>query len=157
MAWGDAWGSGPRESHKELAKAFWEGRTKWKSRDRSIGVSANSYSFVFYYYRTAIARRVKQEAIPSMVADALNDQSWGCRALEFTSGRADAATARHLQALGVDAKFQTRKRPFLMNGVAVKSGEWYTLEELAAMPKWVEPKKQPRPERFVNLSMPLFT
>jgi hypothetical protein len=165
VSWGDNWGGGPCNNARTLAKAFYEGR------ERTFGQSFVSFeqtilmdaplAVVYHYKHSAIARFTPECLAPGLVAHRLETgRSFTRRPLQFCIRYPSKGLARHLMALGVEAEWQYGGRPFLVFGAEVPGyGDWWTIEELKALPKWVEPPptpKQQRRDRFVNLTLPLF-
>lgn len=154
MAWGDNWGNQPGQNALALAAAFQDGRVVGTSKNN---VEISRDGVVWYTCNgQAIARRILDEHLPKWTARALEGEG-AYERLAFRAGSADKATARHLKALGVEAEWLSGGRPFLMNGVDVSDSGWYTLEQLASMPKWEE-LFEPRPSRIYvpNPTLPLF-
>jgi hypothetical protein len=159
MSWGDAWGRTPGRMHERMAKAFFEGRPLVGNKNTYVSKGPYVMSYVVQ------CRTIAMFTPPSLHAEGMarklvdgqtvySDRF--CLTMTFgVPAGADKAVMRHLKALGVDAEFQYGKRPFLVFG-AVPGPGWLTIEEAKALPKWVEPAKPPKPERFVNLTMPLF-
>lgn len=149
MAWGGNHGG---KGAREVAAAFYKGRRLTRGNCRTDGRT-------YWLFDKAIARRVPPEDVPMAVAEALTGEHTA-RLLEFSwAGHATKTTEAHLDALGVRAwkgsESRRHPRPPEINGKPVDSRTWYTLEELADMPVYVEPPRR-KLTRFVNLTAPLF-
>lgn len=158
MSWPDVWGSSPCRNARELAEAFREGRTLRRSGCHVDAHPHFPYCWAYYYKDRIIAYHTPERMIPDVVAQRLLGRSVTVYPFRFAPTFADRAEARHLQALGVDAEWQWGGRPFLCFGADIGKEGWITIEQAKALPKWVEPPKparRPRPEQFVNLTMPL--
>jgi hypothetical protein len=159
MSWGDSWGSSPSRMHERMAKAFFEGRPL--VGNKNTYVSKGPYRMMYVVQGYTVARYTPPSLRAEVMTRKLVDGKYVnpdhfCLAMELgVPANADKAVMRHLKALGVDAEFQYGGRPFLVFGAVLGPG-WYTIDEAKALPKWVEPVKPPKPERFVNLTMPLF-
>ena len=161
MSWGDCWGDTPCRNALVLAKAFYEGR------ERSFGKSRVAFNgdhdLCYHYEGSVIAWYTPDSGVARRVAQRLTTGALVAEErtpLEFRSSYQDRGEARHLIALGIDAKWQYGGQPFLIEGADadLRDHDWATKEEWQARPKWVEVQKPviSRPERFVNLTMPLF-
>lgn len=155
MAWGDAWGSGPCRNAKELAEAFYEGRClKFGKSHVKLDFNHGMECAVYTYNDAVIARRVvhPEELVTWLLMHSERPQ---VRALEFRPWHFDKGEARHLQALGVDAKWCSNKLTTYFGGYYAGPFNWVTLDDLKALPKWIGPAKKPR-HQFVNTTLPLF-
>lgn len=164
MAWGDSWGHSAWSYHEKFAKAFFEGRERG-SVSKGTYVCRGPWKACFMEYRygrNSLARYTP----PSMMAEAVARKLKGEEVeiypmMEFCCNHRDKAEARHLQGLGVEARWQWGGHPFLAFGVDISDGQWRTIEECKAAPKWIKPVKPVKPlrpdRRFVNLTLPLFT
>lgn len=144
----------------QAAKAFYEDRSFKRS---SVTVKEDAL-FISYVYgvSTLIACRIKTSAIPGLIAKRLAGEGGNFEIQpEFRFDEPNPAIARHLRALGVDAKVLTLwsggriKKVCLIEGRHVPCSRWLTLEEIRRFPKYEPPLHQSRPE-FVNLTLPLF-
>lgn len=167
MPWGDVWGSRPGKTVQRIADAFADGRELGSHKGMSYTERLANGLLVYNYRSRPIAMKADEQTIAQWVTDAL--EGWTGYAEvnaqyrdmkpRYRCAISDKAEMRHLKALGVEAEWQYGKRPFLICGVDAMNGVWRTLEEWAALPKWVEPApepKRPAPERFVNRTLPLF-
>ena len=141
---GFGYGHGTPQTAKDVAAAFFAGRERTRSNCRTDG---KSYELV----DTVIARRLDPDEVPTHLALALLGKTYQ-RPLEFSfNGWPTDMTCRHLNALGIKAEIvkeysygpkggmiNPTEVP-LLNGRQVSAHRWYTLEELATMPKWVQP------------------
>jgi hypothetical protein len=163
MSWGDSWGSSPCHNATVLAKAFYEGRERTFGQSR---VEFHRYEtrLEYLYKGAVIAWYTPESIVPRIVADKLltgEDPQITRWPLQFRCHYGGKGEARHLRALGLEAKWQWGGRPMLVFGVDGVGEGWHTIEEWKALPKWVEPPKVVKPvqwrrEPFVNLTLPLF-
>lgn len=161
MAWGDTWGSSPSSYHRELAEAFFAGKPRGTAAKACVRCHDTYSSYELQ------GRDIARFSAPEQVAEAIARKLTGDDEIDvypemvFRCARNDKMEMRHLKALGVEAEWQGGKLPFLAFGVDVMDSEWRTIEQVKAMPKWVpkskEARVQPQRERFVNMTMPLFS
>lgn len=151
MAWADVWGDSPGQNAREVAAAFYEGRTLKRSGCRTDGEK-------YWLNDHVLARRIKPEHLHIAVAATLKGHGWGSRRLEFKIVYSNKQNARHLAALGLNAVFRggVGEGGTLVDGRLLQSSRWYTKEEIAATPVFVPAAKPTRTPRFVNLTMELF-
>jgi len=127
MAWGDSWGSSPGQNARDLAKAFYEGRSLKRGKCVTDGET-------YRVHGSVIAWRIKDEDVADVVARLVLGGRWHCRLLEFSfGGIGDKQNARHLQALGVKATYRSKADGAQINGCPVDITRRYTLEEIAAL------------------------
>jgi hypothetical protein len=156
MSWGDSWGNSPGDNAKALAKAFYEGRELRRGKSY-VEFHRFEPRIEYHYDGAVIAWYTPASKLIEMIADRLTEGVQSRRwPLQFRCHYGTKAEARHLKALGLEAEWQYDKKPFLLFGVDAIGEGWHTIEEWKATPKWAEPPKLLRPERFVNLTMPLF-
>ena len=149
MAWGDSWGNRPGQAARDVAKAFYEGRTLNRS-------SCSTDGETYFVYGDPIARRIKSEDIPRAVEHTLNGGNWGRRELEFRFTYANKQIARHLCGLGIDATYYGRHEGPRVGDKPVDTERWYTKAEFAALkPAPVSVPRTQKP-KFVNMTMELF-
>lgn len=130
---------------QRIAEAFYAGRTAKASNCETDGRE-------YKLYGNVIARRVPDEERSDHLALALQGRT-NRAFLEFSfAGWTTKTTMRHLDALGVRActVYENEYGPrggakrgaqlALMNGRAVDADEFYSLGQLAAMPKWHQPE-----------------
>lgn len=148
MGWGGGWGNRTPQTARDVAEAFYAGKARKRGNCRTDGST-------YWLEGNEIAHRVPDDKVVDEVVKAIEGQTTQ-RLLEFSfCGWTTEMTCRHLKALGVDASIGRdwktgpkggRGEPFdvpLMNDRLVDSARFYTLQELAAMPKW-EPSFKPR-------------
>ncbi len=168
--WGAGWGNRVPESAREVAKAFYAGKVKNRSSCRTNGLS---YWFISSEgAQVEIARRVPDNEVLAEMEKALLGLPHQ-RKLEFSvRGWRTQTTARHLTALGLDARCYGVKRPkFWIKGRYMPDdwAGWFTLDdvsywptedpEVAAKRKLAEQREQARQYRqgrqFVQMTAPL--
>lgn len=147
------WGNHTPETARTVAKAFYEGRACRRGNCETDGE-------VYRLNGNAIARRVD----PAMrVALTLEAAAEGHPEPRFSHYREEFSfagwrtkmTARHLNALGLDAYVQGIKSPeCTLGGKPCDGSVWYSREEIAALPP--APPKVPRQPKFVNLTPDMF-
>jgi hypothetical protein len=166
--WGGGWGNHVPQSAKEVAKAFFAGKSLRRSSCRTNG---ESYWFINSDGREVeIARRLKDDkAIAEAVVEALSGvETW--RPLEFnTRGWRTPTTARHFNALGLKVQCIGRKNvKFWVNG-RLMPDSWmgfFSFDDISAWPD-KDPDEVAREERrarvwarkerrFVQLTPSLF-
>lgn len=148
MGWGGGWGNHSPQTARDVAEAFYAGKTRKRSNCHTDGQT-------YWLEGNPIAWRIPDDQMADEVERAMFGKVVR-RPLEFSfTGWTTEMTCRHLQALGLDAQIHTdwetgprggRGNSFYvatLNGRAVQSTVRYTLEELAQMPKW-EPSFKPR-------------
>lgn len=137
MGWGGGWGNHVPQSGRDVAKAFYDGRTLKRSNCRTDGCT---YWFVDHQgWEVEIARRLSTEGgILAHVEAALNGLPHR-KPLEFsTAGWRTHTTARHFCALGLKAECISTKTPrFRVNGRYIPDewAGWFTLDDVADWPK----------------------
>lgn len=134
--WGGGWGNHVPQSAKEVAEAFFAGKSRRRSSCRTDG---KYYWFIpSGRYEIELARRLKDdtaiiEAAAASLAGAITQ-----RPLEFcTGGWLTPTTARHFNALGLKARCQGIKRPkFWINGRLMPDNwsGWFTLDDISSWP-----------------------
>jgi len=134
--WGGGWGNHTPQSAKDVAKAFFAGKSLRRSSCRTDG---ESYWFISSDKREVeIARRLKDDkAIAEAVAASL-EGGLTYKLLEFNiRGWPTPTTARHLSALGLKARCVGQKRPkFWVNG-RLMPDNWtgfFSLDDISAWP-----------------------
>jgi hypothetical protein len=169
--WGGGWGNHVPASAREVAEAFYAGKTKNRSNCRTDG---RSYWFVSSEgNQVEIARRVPEDEQLDQITNALEGRSHR-RLLEFcTRGWRTPTTARHFNALGLKAQCHGIKSPrFSIDGryMPDSSYGWFTLDDVKGWPKEhpndkakrfkAEQRAQARACRqgreFVQMTAPLF-
>lgn len=142
---GFGYGHGTPQAARDVAEAFLAGK---KRKRTNCYTNGEEYLLV----SSIIARRVRDEDRADNIARLLASERYR-KPLEFTfSGWATTMTCRHLNAFpGINAEIR-EKCPFI-NGRAVSPTAWYTPEEIAALPVYVEPVKK---KRFVQMTAELF-
>lgn len=153
MGWGGGWGNHAPETARTVAKAFYEGKARVRGNCRTDGDT-------YYLENSSIARRIKPDDIPIYVAKKIEGYTTVRRPLEFSfNGWPTKMTARHLSALGIKAEVIGIKEPkCYLNGKPCDPRKWYTKEEIEMLPKEVPkvPRVRRAPERYVELTLPLF-
>lgn len=146
--WGGGWGSHTSQSAKDVAAAFFAGKTKKRSSCRTDG---NSYVFLASDGREVkIARRVSEDRQLDEITRAIMGEPYQ-RPLEFQIyGYRTPTTARHLNALGLDVQCHGIKSPqFWVNGKLMPDDHfgWFTANDTKSW--WTEhPDDQAKRERL---------
>jgi hypothetical protein len=135
VSWYGGWENHIPQSGRDVAAAFYAGRTLRRSSCRTDG---STYWFVGDNIEVAIAHRVHKDQIADEVAKALQGLH-SRRPLEFTtSGYWTKTTARHFVCLGLDAEaYRANKADrFKVNGRYMPDNfsGWFTLEDVASWP-----------------------
>lgn len=168
MAWGDSWGHSPWDYHKRLAKAFFEGREAYGSKNTYVKFHEWLYTLEYWYNGGVIATWLPESGRALRVAHFLAEgtEPWlhvgsSFDVPAFRCYNADKGEMRHLKALGVDAVWQYDKQPFLIEGANAVSKGFMTLDEWRDEPKWKKSEPPPKPvwyprrEQFENRTLPL--
>lgn len=148
-----SWGNKTPQSARDVAAALKAGKPCKRTNCHTNG-------YEYYLVDTCIARLDEVGMKTDRVARELRGErqlNYGPLGYSF-GGWPTTMTARHLSALGIRAEVIKRRGRIiaLMNGKAVDCAKYYTLDDLAALPKWEPPKPPVREPKFINLTVPLF-
>jgi hypothetical protein len=147
------------QSARDVAAALLAGRPLKRTNCSTDGIQ-------YFLEGTVVARFYTPLAIAKETENALfglPPPDWGPFGFSFSGWPSDM-TARHLSALGIKAEIASyigahRRKEYvpLMNGRAVSTHGFYTLEQLETLPLWECPSPPARssPTPFVNLTIPL--
>lgn len=136
--WGGGWGDHTPQSAKDVAEAFYAGKTRNRSSCKTDG---HSYYFISSDKREVeIARRTSPEETVEQLAEAVLGRPY-VKPLEFNlRGWATPTTARHFNALGLKARCIGIKKPrFTIDGRympddVINKSIWFTLHDVNEWP-----------------------
>jgi hypothetical protein len=141
MGWSTSSGPGSQA----VAAAFYVGKKLKRGNCETDGSN-------YFLFGNCIARRIRDEDIPMVVADVLSGKRAPSRKLEYRWAYVSNTTQAHLDALGIRAH-RANGKPHI-NGVPVNPARWYTPDEIAALKA---PVKVPRAvERRCNATLEMF-
>ena len=146
---GFGWGNHVPETAHAVAAAFYAGKKCKRGNCHTDGS-------IYWLHDNAIARRIKDEDIPTAVALAICG-GYPNRVLEYSfAGWCSSTTVRHLNALGVRASI-ARGESFI-NGNPCLSRVWYTPQMIAELLPAPPVSRPPRGGgvKFVQMTRDLF-
>lgn len=136
MGWGGGWGNHTPQSAKDVAKAFFAGKSLRRSSCRTDG---QSYWFISSDKREVeIARRLKDDEaiVKAVVASLEGHTTW--RPVEFNiRGWRTPTTARHLNALGLKARCVGQKSPKFWVNERLMPDNWHGFFSLDDVSAWL--------------------